>query len=358
MGRGKAAMAVDSEPYLRVPPSVRTVLLQGGTGPGDIRAAGRIADLIGLAVDPGSGVALATSRDARIRVYDYPSFRLRRSVRLEEPLYLAVLDPSRGKLYAAASDPAALLFTPLGEREHARGDLLSFDVGALLRGAEPRGGVLRPKARLPLYSHIHGLVLSPDGRYLYYQSTSPRDAHLGRVDTTRFARDRLLGLMSAGLALALSPDGKQLYIATSGRLMMLDTSAWRVQRHVQITGADHSLAAANEGRVYLSERRDGTHLYCLDMCQPAVLAHWTASIPGNVTLRLAPGGSRLFLAANAVSTSRIWALDVHGTDYHAHGVRAEVLSDRTGVLRGQLFVTPDGRYLINGSGQLFRLSSG
>jgi hypothetical protein len=331
------------------------VALSGEGGPGDLRAVGRIADLLDVAVDPEAGVALTATQDAELRVYTYPGFRLRGWVRLEHPVYRLALDSTRGRLYAAASIRHFLLINPLGEREDARGDLYVFDVRDLLRGKVPTGRVLLPTARLGLMAHFLGLALCPRGQFLYYQASSRGAAHIARVDALRFRGDRQFGLSGSATGMALSPDGKHLYALTTPTIRMIDPAAWTERKALQypIPG-EHALAAGDNGRVYLADRREPPRVYALDMHQSKVVGNWSAGLRGHVSLQLAPGGDRLFLGTSTLAGGRIWALDVAGEQVTRPKLTAQIVSDRTGVLRGGLFLTPDGQHLLNGSGLIWR----
>jgi hypothetical protein len=280
-------------------------------------------------------------------------------VGLEHPVYRLALDSRRGRLYAATSLRHFLQINPFGEREDARGDLHVYDVRALLRGEEaPHGQTLRPKAKLGLVAHFHGLALAPGGEHLYYQASSRGEAHLARIDCTNFSADRRFGLGTGTGGIALSPDGKHLHALTSPFLRMIDTAAWTERKALRLLGGEYTLAAGNNGRVYLAERREPPQVYALDMPQGTVVGRWSAAVRGRVSLRLDAGRDRLFLATTALAGGRIWALDVAGDRVKAPGLTAEVVSDRAGVLRGGLFLTPDGQYVLNGSGRIFRVGPG
>jgi WD40 repeat protein len=74
--------------------------------------------------------------------------------------------------------------------------------------------VVRPLGMVPVGGTVGSLLLSPDRKALYYLDLTA--GALGRVDTRALRRDRLLRLAEGTDAVALTPDGKALYVGAVG----------------------------------------------------------------------------------------------------------------------------------------------
>jgi hypothetical protein len=338
-------------------------LLRGAPTPGgDLQPAGRLGGVLLVVFAPEHGCVLAVTPDTTLRVYSYPDFRLRAVSPLTQTIYQAALDTRRGLLYAAVCPPAALVLGPLGNRERAHGDLQVFDVRPLLAlarnasAAPVQGPRLSPRRTLPLAAHVRNLWLSADGRWLHYLANERRSTHIGRVRTADLVLAGSLPLRFSGGSLVRSVDGRMLYGTALDHLFILDPETLRIRRSVAYPGGTTGLVADDQQRIYLVETGRVTTVTVLDMRQGRITGNWTVPLKGRIHLALAPDGQRLYMSSSAVTGNRIYSLLVSGERAKQPLLLGQAGSDRLGVVRGKNFLSPDGKFLINRAGKVFRLS--
>jgi hypothetical protein len=329
-----------------------------GGGP---RLAARVAESLAAAIDPEAGAALLLTRHGGLRHYSYPDFRLRGSYRLDRPGYRAALDGRRGLLFVASGSARALAHAvgTAGDREGASGDVRVYDVGPLLRGAERPESDLSPVATVPDQGYVPGLTLSPDRRWVYYLSVTVPLVAVCRLSTDRRALDARQVLPGGVGTFSLSPDGQALYAATTSGVVGIDPRSLQVTRRVVLPIVPIDLVAGNGGRVFVGSRGERPAVVALDLRDaPAALGHYQAPFPGRLFLGLAPNGRRLFLGTSSVTADRLVALRVDGEHVRQPQVEAEVSTDDAGLVRGEFVISPDGRFLLNRWGKVYRLSAG
>jgi hypothetical protein len=211
------------------------------------------------------------------------------------------------------------------------------------------------------------LLASPDQRRLFYLARTDRGVHVGRIDADKEERDAELSLPPETHALCLTPDGKTLYAAGGGAISVFDSSTLRVRRRVEVEGDIWSVAADNEGRVFVGRQGQWTEVTLLDLSgpQPSV-HHWNDTLHGRVYLKLAPDQYRLYASSSSVISNLIEALLVRGHDRisplqvgvtQPTPVGANVSNDRKWV-GGEFFLSSDGQFLVSCRGQVFRLTPG
>jgi hypothetical protein len=341
-------------------PSPRPLLGAGPTSGADLQPAGHIGSVLDMVFAPSRGCALAATPDGSLRVYSYPDFRLRSVCPLEQVIYRAALDVPRGLLYAAVCPPANLVLGPLGNREQARGDLQVFDVRELLTragsDARPAAQRLTPLRTLNLDADVSSLWLSPDGDSLHYLGTERRSTHIGRVRTADLVREATRPLRFTNGALYRSANGRMLYGAALDHLFTVDPQTLSISRSVSYPGGTIAIAGDDSGRLFLVEAGRFATITVLDMHQSQVVGNWSLPLRGRIYLALAPDGRRLYVSNALLTGNRIYSLLIGGE----RGVRPQLLgqaaSDRGGVVRGENFVSPDGKFLVNRAGRVFRLS--
>jgi hypothetical protein len=325
------------------------------------RLAARVAEALVAAIDPEAGAALLFTRHGNLLHYSYPDFRLRGSYRLDQPAYRAALDGRRGLLFVA-SCPArslALSVETAGGREGAPGDLRVYEVGTLLRGGARPGAELRPVVTVADQGYVPNLLLSPDRRWLYYLGIDPQVVTLRRFSTDRLALNVEQSLRGGADTLALSPDGQGLYATTVSGVLTIDPSSLQATRRVLLPFVPYDLVADNGGRVYVGSRGERPSLVALDMRHDgAVLGHWKAPFPGRLYLRLTPDGRRLYLGTSSVSADRLQGLRVDGEWVRRPLLDGAVSTDDDGLVRGEFQISPDGRFLLNRWGKVYRLPDG
>lgn len=327
--------------------------------PPDLRFAAHLGELLSLAVAPnatGGAVAFTTTADGSLKQFSYPDFEWRASYRLEQPAYRAVTD-GRGVLWLAASEPRALQIERYGDRPTGRGNIHLYDLPNPRREQAAADGVLHPRRILPFQATVLELLASADFRELFYLARNDQGIRVGRLDPEREIQVAESPLPDEIRAMCLTPDGRTLYAAGGTSVLVLDPRTLEVRRHLPVDADIYSIAADNEGCVYLGEQGQWTNVTRLDLSAPEpVLRSWYSRLHGRIHLKLAPNQERLYVGTSSVISTQVdvWLARGHlwSTPPHLGGD----LADAHGPNRGELFLTPDGQFLVNRCGKVFRLA--
>jgi hypothetical protein len=326
-----------------------------------------IGDLLAVAVDPETGTAFVTRADGSLDCFSYPAFQAQGSCRLEQPGYRAVLDRRHGRLFLAVSDPQALKVNRYGDRPAGRGDLHVYaDVRNLAaagaRGASATGDSvgLRPTAVVPLDGNVSRLLAAPDGSCLYYLLHRPDGDEVGRLPLVAEApgappevRWRPGGTVTA---LALSPDGAALYAAGPWVVHVLEPQALRERQRFPVEPIVFDLAADNAGRLFLSEAGQWTPITVVNARHDgAVLGRWNPRMHGRIYLQLTPDATRLYLGSSSLISNAVRGLMVQKSSGGMPPQYSHAVGDGTAPVRGEFFITPDGRHLITRTGKVLHL---
>jgi hypothetical protein len=338
-----------TEATLAIPDSVTGELLSAQGRPLSVLApAGRVAPLIALTGDPGRGLLLTCGSDGVLRCYS-SSLQPLGARRLSRPACQMALDGRRGLLYATVASPGSFSLGLLGDPERGGRDIHVYDVKGLLEGPPDPGGELKPLHSLSVGGQVHALLLSGDGGSLYYLAETLREAHIGRIATHPWSHRLLLSQRKGGmLALAQVPGADHFAGLVGGRLFFLDPKTGSMRDTVNVPGAIGAFAPGPNGQVFLVERRNGTHLLVVDVKRRSVRARLSLPLVGRV-YACSAWGSRLYLGSSAVLDGQVVALDVAGTPRPvglAH-------RDRDRLIRGGLFLSPDGKLLVTGNGHVY-----
>jgi hypothetical protein len=314
---------------------------------------GRIAPC--LAVTGDGRLLLTADAAASLRWYDAATLQLRGACRLHQPAYRMAFDPARRMLYTASAARSSLHLSVLGEQDHAVGQLNAYDLSGVLAGrAGP--GPLEPARVFPLRANVRSLFLTAGLTRLVYLAEGPRDARLGRIDLGGWTRDRETQLGVGGSVTAsLSPEGA-LHVLSGGRLSTYDPVGWERTSCLRVGPGVCAVAAGRPDRLFLLERRGGLVVHVVDLPGRKVRSRWVAPLVGRVTARTSAAGDRLYLAASAVLDGCIHELNVSG-DGAAPVFAGQAHAGHERVIRGGLFLSPDGTLLVTGSGLVFRASS-
>ncbi|HWG46582.1 MAG TPA: hypothetical protein VN688_27720 [Gemmataceae bacterium] len=201
------------------------------------------------------------------------------------------------------------------------------------------------------------LLASPDPRWLFYLARTEDGVHLGRIDVDRQCFDARRSLPAKTRAMTLTPDGKTLYAAGDRILFVIDPATLNVRRQVELNTDIYSLAADNENHVYLGTQGQWTNLSRWDLSGATPSSQqWFAKLHGRIYLKLAPDQNRLYVGTSSVISNHLDALLVRthrGNAPYQIGIAA---SDSHGLIRGEFFITPDGQFLLNRWGKVFRLA--
>ena len=350
-----------SDPYSEVAASPPRLLINGRgrqTAP-DLQFAAHVGELLSLAVAPnaaGGAAAYTTTADGSLKQFSYPDFEWRATYRLEQPAYRAVTD-GRAVLWLAASDPHALQIERFGDRPSGRGDIHLYDLPNPQMGQAATNAVLHPRRILPLRGTVLELLASADFRALFYLARIDQGVRVGRLDPQRESAVAESPLPDEIRAMCPTPNGRTLYAAGGASVLILDPLTLAVRRRLTVDADIYSIAADDEGRVYLGEQGQWTDVTRLDLSGPEpVLRSWNSRLHGRIHLKLAPNQNRLYVGTSSVISTQVdvWLARGHRWDTPPH-IGGD-LADVHGPNRGELFLTPDGQFLLNRCGKVFRLN--
>ena len=246
-----------------------------------------------------------------------------------------------------------------GDQPLGRADLHVYDIPRSSANGTTATTPLYPRRVLPLASDVLEMLISPNQDALFYLAQDDKGVRLGRIDTERQAVDALVPLPKAIRTFCLTPDGKTLYAAGNGIVLAFDPATLHMRRRVEVKADVRSVAADNDQRVYLAEQGQWTQLSRLDLRggQP-VLVRWTSRMHGRIYLKLSPDQCRLYAGASSLISEHIDSLLLRGHPWEAPPVVGIAVSQSGAPVRGEFFLTPDGRFLINRWGSVFRLAKG
>jgi hypothetical protein len=320
--------------------------------------AGQILPCLAVDEDPARRLLLAASIDGTLRWYAADSLRLLGACRLHQPAYQLVLDGARGRLYTASAPLNKFFVGSLGDCERATGDIHAYDLRPFLDSAGDTSHPVQPLHTHSVSAHITHLSLSADGSWLVYLAETSRQLHAGRIVTESWVRDQMLELPFGGTsAMTQAPGDGPLYTLASGRVDVLDPQTWKILSRLRVGGTVATIASAGQDRLCLLERRLGLFIQVVDVPSRKILGHWSANAEGRVYMRCSMDGRRLYLGSSAVYRGSVQILDVAGADLDRPALLGQARSDRQHLLRGPLLLSRDGRYLITGSGLVFRTGS-
>ena len=311
-----------------------------------LKPAGQLESLLVMAGGAGGGPFFTADADGTLRCYS-ASLELLGQTRLQRVPYLMAVDGQRRQLYAAVTSFPWLRQSALGDRDQALGDLCVYDVSSLLEGKSPPEE-LKPSQTVELDAQLTGLQLSEDGAWLCYLAESLSGAHLGRIATETMATKKR-PVPANGLS-GMADVGNGRFVALAGGLLFhIDVANWTVNRSTVITnGTLLGVYPAGVGKVFLLERRLGTYVVLLDLEANKVVSRHLSPMVGRYYLCSQPG--RLYLGTSAVFDGQIQAFEVKGGSMTALGVARR---DDERLIRGGLYLTPDGRYLVTGNGHVY-----
>jgi hypothetical protein len=346
-------------PALR-PPAQKPYLVRRGDstlrGNTDLRFVKRILPWLTLTVDTQRGAAFSTSAAGELRHYSYPDFHLRGSYRLGWSAYQAQLDTQRGALHLGACPPGELRLDALGERMRATGTLLRYDLEPLLAGRFQPGTLLRPEAQFRVGWEVRTLLLSPDQQYLSLLAATTKGLQLRRFRMGTRQQPAILERAGRASSLHQSPDGKFLYLNSLGHVVVFRANPLRIHhRAIPVLGTSGAFEVGRDGRIFVADHGAGGIVAVQDLDTGQVLGRFQVPLRGRIFLRLAPDGRRLFVGNSSVTGGGICSLLVAGRRATRPLLLGEAVTDGAGAVRGENVVTPDGRFLLNRAGKVFRL---
>ncbi|HTU19668.1 MAG TPA: hypothetical protein VMG10_16525 [Gemmataceae bacterium] len=340
---------------LRQPPSLRLVCP-------DLQPAALLGSLLAVSVyarPHGNSIVLITTADGGLKEFSYPHFEPGATYRLQRTAYRAVVDGRRGLLWTAACEPANLRVNCHGDQPLGRADLHVYDIPLSAASGTAATTSLHPRRVLHLAGDVRELLISPNQDALFYLAQDDEGVQLGRIDAERHRVTFRISLPNTIRTLCLTADGKTLYAAGDGSVLALDPTTLHTRKHVDVKIHVRSVAADNDGRVYLAEQGQWTRLTCLDLRgeQPTLL-QWTSRMHGRVYLKMAPDQFRLYVGTSSLISDHIDSLLLRDHPWQTPPVTGMAVSGPQTPVQGEFFLTPDGCFLINRWGAAFRLAQG
>jgi WD40 repeat protein len=332
----------------------------------DLQRLRDVEPFLAAAVDPQAGRALLLGRDRFLRVYSYPDFKPQRAYWLGATAYRAVLDRQHGALYAAVCNVAELR----GDRGGNVGgpaDLHVFDVKKILAGDDETSRVLRPTAVIPLRAEMKHLVVTPDGRWVYYLDTSNwMGARLGRINTSTRKPEQTTVSNATG-SFSLSRDGKSLYVGRirrdanvtpqhmKGEIQVFDPATMQPRTSIDVPSQPKEIAVEDELLFFGGEGPLGV----LNMrpARPDLLGHWDGPwFGGQLLVGIAP--RRVYIVPRSIPTTiRAFEFPENAPPKdRPQDVDSVTDGNGDGSFVGQFLTTPDGKFLLCPTGAVLRLA--
>jgi hypothetical protein len=217
--------------------------------------------------------------------------------------------------------------------------------------------LIQPAATIPVGSDPTRLILSPDGKWLYFLSQPEWKA--GQIDAPALRLKQELRLADGTVALCLAPNAEALYaVAASGRrqgvIQVINPSRMEVRRSFPIAVDPYDVVARDDGLLFISGRSgDWTDIAVVDVRREAAVARW-GGVWNRSLLKLSPDQSRLYLASQGVSPGFIESFVVpRNLDERPAPLRASTRQDQP--LGGEFLLTPDGKHLLCKTGTILRI---
>jgi hypothetical protein len=255
------------------------------------------------------------------------------------------------------------------------GDLHVYELKTIRDGTSRPGFDLKPTAVVPLGASISSMIGSKSGLRLFCLedgTTSGKSARLVRIDTTSNRVDAELELPSTTRAVCLTPNGSTMFAAATirsgpvpngsvhgdGTVLEVDPEALKVRRTIEVSLDPIEIQANDKGLVFLSgvwlggtasgvRFLQGT-LAVLDMHDPQTVGKFG---PGGACRCLRLSGDQEWLFASVWLSPpglQAWSALASPRDppksYRPLHETPEI------PLGGDLFLTPEGDYLLTQSG--------
>jgi hypothetical protein len=320
-----------------------------------------VGELLALAVEARKtkeGSAFVATEQGQLKVFRYPPFNLRDTYTLEQPAYRLALAGQPDFLWAADCDPSDLQVNRHGDQPEGKGRLVVYDppsTANVTRANAP----LHPSRVLSVTGNFAELLVSPDHQALYYLVQHNDGASVGRIDAKQQREDGEVPVPSKTRALCLTADGKTLYAAGKSRVTVIEAATLKILRRQEVDADVYSVAADNQGHIFLAEQGQWTNLTCVDLSGPEpVFRSWNLLLHGRIYLKMAPDQYRLYVGSSSPITHHLNALLVGGNWLTSPPLVGMATATKDDPLEGEFFLTPDGRFLVNRWGHVFGLKQG
>jgi WD40 repeat protein len=287
-----------------------------------------------------------------LRRSGWPNLEPKGTYRFDGLHYRLAVDAAAGRLYTLRASIRRR--APDGKSRAENPELEVYDLKALPEGKRlPR---LIPLQKHRLEGTISQIVLSPDGRSLYYLDL--KEGKLCRFDTAARKVEKTLALEAGARAFCLTPDGRTIYAASSsgagkGKIQVIDAAKMEATRKADLKLTPFDLVATDAGRVVVSGTVPGRKVLLLDANTDfAVLREHP--VEAITTLSLAARANLVFLCPRKTGAVRVgaWALPADGPPHAAVEFTANAGRGLTG---GDPVASADGSVLLSGSGAAVRV---
>jgi len=152
----------------------------------------------------------------------------------------------------------------------------------------------RVRVSVPLPSPVVALALSPDGRRIYL---TDRASSFQVLDRTTGARVASVPLGGVAEGITVGKDGRQVYVAGSAGLKTIDTASNTVVRTVGIRNNASSIALTPDGKTAVVITSGNSSVVGIDLV--AGQANWTVPVGKRPdSLVVTPDGQQALVASN------------------------------------------------------------
>jgi hypothetical protein len=219
-----------------------------------------------------------------------------------------------------------------------------------------KGGPVRPVASVPLNLSVSELLYSEAHDCVYYLATGAGGVVVGRVPAADVAAARQV-LLPGAHTLCLSPDGGHIYAAGERSVWELDPASGKVLRLHVIEGVVTDMGVDEHGRAVMIDQGRYPSVTILDVRGSRGQLHRVPPhILGPLYLRLAPSGNTAYLCGSSPFGDALFGLPIQLDPLPPTGLMAGRLPRRPGTtIRGEFFLSPDGRVIITRTGQVYHL---
>jgi YVTN family beta-propeller protein len=180
-----------------------------------------------------------------------------------------------------------------------------------------------------------GLALSPDGRYLYVANQLDDTISVLSVPDTRFIKN--IPAQGGPTAIAVSPDGGIIFVScySSGLVTVLRADDGAVISAIPVGGGAAGLALSSDGKyLYAANRTEGT----ISIIQTS---NYTVATVIDLGVAFGPSGIRISPGGDSLYVTGYWSNGVAVIDRGDHRIRRMI---ETGKGPSGIAFTPDGRY--------------
>jgi hypothetical protein len=338
------------------------------------RGGGKLDPFLAVAVETDAHVLFTAAPTGLLNHYSYPALVLQGAYKLAGPAYHLALDDNKGLLYAVVTEPGALKLRRSNPQPEGVANLHIYEVKDILQGKGVPGTQLAPAAEVALGANVPRMCLSPDGKWVFClkrEDGAEASSKLVRISTETRKADMELDFAPGTEAICLPRDGKTLYAVASprghstrttgpyeGQIQVVDPPTMEVRRVINVDADPYDIQATNDGIVYISGGSGQfTEVTVVETKKSrSVVGRWKGVYRGS-SLRVSADQKRLYISTQNLSPPSVtsWMIPKNLADCP---VVSGVLRDaRDAPLGGDIFLTPDGQYLLSRFGAAVALGS-